>query len=563
VHLLSTPLVLLSPLPLKIAVDSAIGSEPLPGFLRVVLPAAWEKPGTAMILLAVGMVVLVALLTQLQALVASWLHAYAAERMTLGFRSRLFRRIQRLSLAYHDRKASTDTVYHVQYDAASIQYIVIDGLIPFITAAATTISMLYVTFRIDRQLALVALAVAPVFLLLWPIYRRRLRNQAHQVKDLESDVMSVVQEVVSGIRVVKAFGQESREEERFVRRSREGMGARIGLAISGASLGLLVGVTTAVGMAAALFIGIRNVQAGSLTVGSLLLVMGYLSRFYDPLRTISKRFASLQSHLAGAERVFALLDREPAVRSGTRPLQTAVGDIAFRHVHFGYDAQEPVLHDVSFEARAGTRVGIAGSTGAGKSTLVSLLMRFYDHCSGQILLDGVDIREYRLADLRDQFAIVLQDPILFSTTIRENIAYARPEATPDEIVAAARAANAHPFISELPEGYDTCVGERGIRLSGGERQRVSLARAFLKNAPILILDEPTSSVDVGTESSIMEAMNRLMSGRTTFMIAHRLGTLARCDVLLQIEAGRVVATRSDVSAAIRDAAELPLREAGS
>jgi ATP-binding cassette subfamily B protein len=267
--------------------------------------------------------------------------------------------------------------------------------------------------------------------------------------------------------------------------------------------------------------------------------MAYLSQLHQPIMTMSSRAASLQSALAGAERAMALLDRIPDVvdRPNAKRLERARGDLAFRSVSFGYPDGPLVLDDVSFEVRAGTRLGIAGQTGIGKSTLVSLATRFYDPLDGAVLLDGTDLRDYRLADLREQFAIVLQDSVLFSTTVAENIAYAKPDASPEEIEAAARAANAHDFISRLEEGYDTPVGERGLSLSGGERQRIALARAFLKDAPILILDEPTSSVDVGTESLIMEAMTRLMQGRTTIMIAHRLTTLAECDQFLLLERG--------------------------
>jgi len=308
---------------------------------------------------------------------------------------------------------------------------------------------------------------------------------------------------------------------------------------------------TATGTAAVLFIGARHVQAGTITVGDLVLVMAYMSQLYSPLKTLSKKAGQLQKYLASAERAFSLLDEEPDVREtpNARPLSLAAGDIRFERVSFAYDGERPVLCDLSFHAPAGMRVGIAGATGAGKTTLVSLLNRFYDPSGGRILLDGVDLRDYRLADLRAQFAIVLQEPLLFSTSIAENIAYAKQDASIEEIMAAARAANVHDFITGLVDGYDTEVGERGTRLSGGERQRISLARAFLKDAPILILDEPTSSVDVATEATILEAMSRLMKDRTTFMIAHRLGTLEGCDVFVELQDGCLVETRRAGAAA--------------
>jgi ATP-binding cassette subfamily B protein len=296
--------------------------------------------------------------------------------------------------------------------------------------------------------------------------------------------------------------------------------------------------------------------------------MAYLAQLYGPIEAISKKAADMQSSLVSAERAFALLDEEPDVaeRPNARPLSRASGAVAFRDVSFAYDRDRTVLHRFTFEVAAGTRVGIAGSTGAGKTTLVSLLTRCYDPIAGQILLDGVDLRDYRLADLRNQFGIVLQEPVLFSTSIAENIAYARPSASAEEIIAAAKAANAHDFIARLPSGYATLVGERGICLSGGERQRVALARAFLKNAPILILDEPTSSVDVRTEAAILEAMERLMQGRTTFLIAHRPDTLRLCDTLLIVENGRlatVAPSRTTPAAAAVAASCLPADDAAA
>jgi ATP-binding cassette subfamily B protein len=326
------------------------------------------------------------------------------------------------------------------------------------------------------------------------------------------------------------------------------MKARIRLSLAEGAFGLLINLTTAVGTAAVLFIGVRSVLAGVVTIGELLMVIAYLAQLYSPLKSISKTSATVQSSIVSLERSFELLDEKPDVteRIDARSIARANGAIAFSDVCFGYGSNHPVLTDISFEIKPGTRVGIAGPTGAGKTTLISLLMRFYDPASGQILLDGADLRDYKLWDLRNQFSIVLQESVLFSTTIAENIAYARPDATEDEIIAAAKAANAHEFILGLPDRYETQVGERGMRLSGGERQRISLARAFLKDAPILILDEPTSSVDLKTEAGIMDAMRRLMHGRTTFMIAHRLSTLEGCDVRLELQNGRLVAPESGV-----------------
>jgi ATP-binding cassette subfamily B protein len=536
--LLATPLALLSPVPLKIVIDSVLGSDPPPPVLANILPT---RSDAALLIAAAVFFVAVALLTQLLDLATTILRTLVGERLLLDLRTRLFRHVQRLSVSYHDLRGTTDSTYRIQYDANSTQQIALDTIPSFITAVVTLGAMLYVTAKIDAQLAVVALAISPVLLLASWRYRRRLRTQSRQVKKLESGAMSVVQEALSAVRVVQAFGREEHEEQRFVRRFREGMWARIRYTLASSRYSLIVGLTTSVGTAAVLYIGAQSVQTGRITVGELVLVIAYLSQLYAPLKTMSKKAGSLQNYLASAERVFALLDEEPDVkeRPGARPLPRARGEIVFDDVSFAYDGERPVLQDVSIHVKPGTRVGVAGATGAGKTTLVSLLNRFYDPSAGRILLDGVDLREYRLADLRNQFAIVLQEPLLFATSIAENIAYAHPEASREEIVAAARAAGAHDFIAALPNGYDTRVGERGTRLSGGERQRISLARAFLKDVPVLILDEPTSSVDVHTEATIMDAMYRLMEGRTTFMIAHRLSTLEGCDERIELASGRV------------------------
>jgi ATP-binding cassette subfamily B protein len=551
--LLATPLALLTPLPLKIAIDNVVSSEPLPGFLNRVLPESMIRSVGGLLIFAAVLIVVIALLSQLQSLSDSLLRAYTGEKLTLDFRAELFRQVQRLSLSFHDMTGTSDSVYRIQYDTLALRYVAIDGITPFITASFTLFSMLYIIFRLDWQLAIVAMGVSPILFLVASIYRRQVKQKYREVKRLESNAFSVVQEVLAALRVVKAFGQEDREQKRFMSHSDDTLDARVRLTLAEEALGLVLGLTTAVGTAVVIYLGVLHVQTGLLTLGDLFLVMGYLSQLYGPLKTISRKVTSLQSHLASAERVFALLDQPQDVPEDpkAKSIYRAAGDVEFREVSFSYNKGYPVLRDVSFELSAGTRVGISGMTGAGKSTLMSLLTRFYDPSSGKILLDGVDLRDYVLADLRDQFAIVLQDAVLFSTSISENIAYANPRATEEEIITAAKAANAHDFILNLSEGYETRVGERGMRLSGGERQRIALARAFLKDAPVLILDEPTSAIDMKTESGILETMERLMEGRTTFMIAHRLTTLENCDLLLMLEDGRLVDATSDVLATIK------------
>jgi ATP-binding cassette subfamily B protein len=351
----------------------------------------------------------------------------------------------------------------------------------------------------------------------------------------------VVQNALGSIRLVKAFGREDHEEGRFLEQASAGMRGHVKVALLGGGVDVFAGLIIASGTAAVLVVGARHVGAEVISLGDLLLLMAYLVQLYAPLESMSKRVATMQSSIASGERALRILDEAPDVPESprARPLTRAAGRLRLDNISFAY-ANQRVLDQVSLDVPAGTRLAIVGTTGAGKSTLVNLLTRFYDPTTGSILLDGTDLRDYRLADLRNQFAVVLQDSVLLPGTIADNIAYGRHDATRHLIEDAARAAHAHEFISRLPNGYDTCVGERGMRLSGGERQRISLARALLKDAPILLLDEPTSSVDVGTEAAMVETLERLMQDRTTILITHRDTPLQACDVVIRMENGKLV-----------------------
>src|SRR5438477_2240203 len=414
--LLSSPFALLGPLPLKIVVDNVLDHHALPRFLQTWLPQGVTQSPAGLLALAVGLLVAVAVLTQLRDFANALLTAYTGEKLLRGFRAQLFRHLQRLSFSFHDNKGTADSTYRIQYDAAAVQNIIVEGVVPFITSAVTFLTMICVTARINWPLAIVALAVSPAIFLVSRTFRRRMRRQSREVKKMESSALAVVHEVLGAARVVKAFGQESREEERFLHKSSDGMRARLRLVFSERGYGLRVALITAAGMAAVMFIGVRAIQSRALTLGSFVIVWGYIGQLYGPLKTISKKAASLQTHLAGAERAFALLDESPDVveRANARPLARARGAMVFRNVAFAYEHHRPVLQDISFDIEPGTSLGIAGTTGAGKTTLVNLLTRFYDPTAGQILLDGVDLRDYKLADLRNQFAIVLQEPVLFS-----------------------------------------------------------------------------------------------------------------------------------------------------
>lgn len=547
--LLSLPLTLLYPLPLKIVVDNVLGSQALPGWLLWRLPSGNTR-ATALecaILVLLG----IAILVNLQGLASWWLQTYTGEKLVWDFRARLLNHVQRLPLVFHDHYGATDSVYRIQHDAPSIQYVTIQGLVPLLSAISTLAGMIIVTAKMDAELALVALLITPVLFLLSLGCSRIVRKRSHTIKGLDSSAMSVIQEVIGSIRVIKAFGQESREHARFIRRSSERMSHQVQLSLQQALFNVLVGLTIAGGTAAALYIGVHHVRAGVLTIGSLLMIMAYVAQVYQPLQTLTTKATELQTWLASLDRAFLLLDQKPEISEpgDALPIDQAIGEFEFHNVSFLYSESQQGLHEISFQVPAGSRVGIVGATGAGKTTLLNLLMRFYDPTEGMVRLDGTDISKYRIADLRRQFGVVLQEPVLFAASVAENIAYGKPDASDAEIIEAAQAAASHEFISALPQGYETQVGERGSRLSGGERQRISLARAFLRNSPILILDEPTSSVDVHTEEAIMQATERLMAGRTTFMIAHRLNTLKSCDLVLVLDQGRLVEVREGTPAA--------------
>jgi len=538
---LSTPLSLLMPLPLKIAVDSVLGSQALPNWLRVITPAAFVGGKRHELFIAGGFLLGIAVLASLQSL-ASWLlQTYTGEKLVHELRGQLLWHVQRVSLAFHDRRGPSDTSYRIQHDAPAVQNILVQGLVPMITSAFGFASMLFVTTRISPRLALIALVLSPVLFVLARHSSRKVRAGYDEVKELDSSAMLVMHEALASLRAVKAFGQEGYEDELFRRKSRLRMKEQVRLASIQASFHVLVGVTIAIGTSAALVVGVTQVMAGKITVGELLLVMAYMAQLYEPLRTISAKIPELQSSIVSAQRAFSLLDECPeSVDSPDAiPSRRVEGEVEFQHVDFQYTQGRRVLEDVSFKIPAGSCVGIVGPSGSGKSTLINLLTRFYEPVSGQVLLDGVDLRHYKIADLRAQFSIVMQEPMLFSTTVAGNIAYARPDASRAEIIAAAKQANAHEFIEKLPKGYDSLIGEGASRLSGGERQRIAIARAFLKGSPLVILDEPTSAIDIHTEGRIMEAIEKLMRGRTTIMIAHRLSTLEKCDIVLVMREGRL------------------------
>src|SRR5881409_910781 len=546
ISLTAVPITLIFPLPIKLLVDSVLGSQPLPGYLPVFVGSQLSKSLT--LWLAIIILMGTAVLTYLQNLVNVWYTNKVGNRMTLDVRARLFRQMQRLSIAYHDTMGAADSAYRTLNDAPTLRSFGIDNMIPLATSILTIGAMILVMVYFDWQLALVALLVSPVMFLLTFVFRPRIRAGWRKFRASESAAMAVAQESLGASRLVKSYGQEERKNEQLVSHYNPSLNAQLKVQVDSAFYSLLVGIVTAAGLAAVFYIGIGHVQAGVLTLGSLLVVNYYVTQLYGPLRNVGQSILDIQMSLTGVERYRAVLDEKPDVPESPNalPLARVKGKLAFNHVSFEYLKGHSVLHGVSFQLGPGDRLGVVGPTGSGKSTLSNLLLRLFDPNQGSITLDDRDLRDYKVADLRNQFAVVHQETVLFSTTVAENIRFARPDASMEGIVRAATQANAHEFITNLPDGYNTLVGERGMKLSGGERQRISLARAFLKNAPILVLDEPTSSLDVHTEGAILETIQKLMQGKTTIMIAHRPSTLRDCNLVLILESGRVTRMTNEV-----------------
>jgi ATP-binding cassette, subfamily B, bacterial len=531
---------LLEPWSLQILIDNVLGGAPLPPWLAAVLgPLAKDRVLLLVITVTVG--VAVVLLGNVITVLTEYMSTTLDQRMVLDFRGDMFQHAQRLSQAYHDQRRTGGFIAKINMQSAAV------GALPMMApplaqSAITLVGMVWIVFTIDQLLALLSMVVVPFIYYSIGYYTNRIQPRLLQVREMEGQSISIVHEAMSMLRVVVAFGREPYEYRRFRTQGDEAVGARVHLTIRQTLFSLAINLITAIGTALVLGYGAYRVLQGELSVGQLLVVMAYIAAVYAPLQQMSSAVTPLQEHLISLQGAFELMEAEPEVRDAPDAveIEQAKGHIVFDDVGFSYQRRIDTLKHVSFEVQPGQVVAIVGPTGAGKSTMASLIPRFYDPQKGRILLDGMDIRQISARSLRAQISIVLQEPLLFSGTIADNIRYGRLEASMEEIVAAAEAANAHDFILGLPKQYDTEIGERGAQLSGGERQRIAVARAFLKDAPILILDEPTSSIDSRTEAVILDALDRLMVGRTTFMIAHRLSTIRHADVILVVHRGELV-----------------------
>ncbi len=531
---------LLAPWPLQILIDNVLQNQPLPPWLADWLQFVGQNPQSLLVVVVVGGL-LITLLQNLVNVLDNFVNARLEQTIVLDLRSELFQHAQRLDMSFHDRRRSGMVIYAINSQGDGVARLIM-AVPPLAQSLLTLIGMFWITYHLDAQLAILSLCVVPVLYLSVRHYMARIQPCLQEVRTMEGESLSIVHEAMSMLRVIVAFGREGHEFKRFRRQGEKAVDARVKITVRQTFFSLIVNSTTAAGTALVLGIGAKHVLDGQLSVGELLVIMAYIAAVYQPLEAISTTLGSLQEVFVSIQMAFKLLDTDTGIKDdpGARPIDRALGHIRYEDVQFSYRGREDTLRDVSFEVSPGQLVAVVGPTGAGKTTLISLLPRFYDAQSGRILLDGQNIRELTLQSLRNQISVVLQEPLLFSGSIADNIRYGRLDATDDEIIAAARNANAHDFILKLPKQYQTELGERGAQLSGGERQRISVARAFLKDAPILILDEPTSSIDSKTEAVILDALDRLMAGRTTFMIAHRLSTIRHADKILVINQGRQV-----------------------
>jgi len=539
--LIETAMNLAAPWPLKIILDNVLGGHKAPHWMHHL--AKW-MPGHNVGRLAAFAAIATVLIAGIGAL-ASYIDNYYTESVgqwvANDLRLYVYDHLEHLSLAYYDTHQTSALLSTIIDDIETIQGFASEATLSILIDLLAIVGMLGLMFWLNWDFALIAVAVAPFLLFFVARFRRAVKRATREVRRRQSDILGVVQQGLESMRVVNAFGRQELEEKHLADASREEIKAALKARRVKSLLSPVVTVTVSVCTAFVLWRGASLIAASAMTVGSLTVFLSYLKDFFKPVKDVAKMSGTVAQALVGMERVCGILDIDMSIpeRPGARDPIKFAGAIQFDHVAFSYRPSAPVLKDVSFSVAPGELVGIVGMTGGGKSTVASLIPRFYDPTSGRVLIDGVDVRDYKLQRMRDQIGFVLQETILFRGTVRDNIAYGRPEATSDEIVEAARLANAHEFISRLPNGYETDVGDRGVTLSGGERQRIGIARALIRNSPILILDEPTAALDTESEKLVIDALERLMKGRTVITIAHRLSTIRDADKIIVLKNGVV------------------------
>jgi ATP-binding cassette, subfamily B, bacterial len=530
------------PWPLKVVIDRVLHTKPS----RVPFLHAWlDSAGFTRLEILYGAcaaTLLIALITGLLSYYFTRAMGDVGQQFIFAIRRDLFAHMQRLSLRFHDRQRTGDLITRLTSDIQAIQDMIATGIITFGVNASLLLGMLVLMFWLNWRFALVSLSVAP--LLFWTVfrYKRRIKVATHKARASTGLLASLAQETLASIRIVQGLAQEDQQDERFQARSESHHHAYLEIVRYQARVGPLVDVLAAMGLAIVMWYGATRVLAGELTTGDVVLFFAYVTNFYNPMKGVTRSSYLFSKASVGAERIAEVMSLRSEVtdREGAREVSWLDGGIEFRDVSFEYEAGQTVLSHINLAIAPGEKVAIVGATGAGKSTLVSLIPRFYDPTYGEIRIDGEDIRNYSLQSLREQISLVLQDSLLFSGTIRENIAFGRPGASDEEIIAAAVIANADEFIQRLPEDYDTLVAERGTTLSGGQKQRIAIARAILRDAPIVILDEPTSGLDAAAEQSVVDALERAAAGRTTLIIAHRLTTARLADRIIVLDRGRIV-----------------------
>ncbi|HVH26631.1 MAG TPA: ABC transporter ATP-binding protein [Vicinamibacterales bacterium] len=540
--LVASAAALLEPFPLKLIFDYVIESKPMPAWLAGI-PVVGEDRLALLNASAVA-VIAIAAVGAISTFTEKYLSTTVGQRVMHDLRHMLYHHVQRLSMSFFERRQTGDMVVRLTSDIDAAQSFISTVLLGMMFDLLTLVGMLGVMVYLDWRFTLVALSVAPVLFAV--VYRltRRIKTMTREVKKKESELASVVQESISSMRVVKAFGREDYEELRLDKESLESVDAALRARSVKARLLPLVDIIVAVGTCLVLLTGVRLVLAGRLTSGSLLVFVLYLGKMYKPMKDLSKVTDTVYRAIVSFERIGELMDTASQVRDlpGARTAAPFRGRIEFRDVIFGYSPDQLVFKGINMEVAPGEAIALVGPTGGGKSTLLGLIPRFYDTVDGSVRIDGCDVREYTLKSLRDQISLVLQESVLFRGPVWQNIAYGKPEATREEIVRAARLANAHEFIERMPAGYDTIVGERGETLSGGQRQRIAIARAVIRNTPILLLDEPSAALDPESEERVFDALRRLTAGKTSITIAHRLSTARRADRIFVLDEGVIVET---------------------
>jgi ABC-type multidrug transport system fused ATPase/permease subunit len=539
--LLETAMSMAAPWPLKVVIDNVLGTHPLPEWLHWLrdLPLGHSKMGLAA-LAALG-VVLIAVIGAVATYIDNYYTESVGQWVAHDLRVRIYDHLQRMSLGYYDHQQTGVLLSTITNDVATVQSFASSATLGILVDLLTIVGVVVLMFWLNWDFALVAVAVTPFLLLFVSRFKKAVKKAQHQVRLHQADIVTVVQEGLESIRVVKAYGRQDLEEERLEAVSQATVDAALKARRVKSLLSPVVTIVVALCTAFVLWRGASLIFTDAMTIGALTVFLAYLSKFFKPVQDLAKMTNSIAAAAVALERIQGILDTDNVIpdRENARTLVKARGAVEFEHVAFGYDPKTPILRDVTFSIEPGQMVGVVGTTGGGKSTVVGLIPRFYDADSGRVLVDGVDVRDYTKQSLRSQIGFVLQDTVLFRGTIRDNIAYGRPGATEEEIVAAAKLANAHDFIVAMPHGYDSPVGERGLTLSGGQRQRIGIARAVIRDTPILILDEPTAALDTESERLVIEGLERLMKGRTVITIAHRLSTIRDADKILVLDKGVV------------------------